>query len=147
MAKTVHGMTETRLYRIWSAMKQRCENPNTINYKYYGAKGVCVCEEWRRDFRAFYLWAISNGYTNDLTLDRIDANKNYEPSNCRWVTRKEQQNNTSYTRLYTYNGETRSIMQWAEKTGMSPPVLYYRIRSGWSIEKALNTKQRKWSKK
>lgn len=147
MAKTVHGMCNTRLYHIWNAMKQRCENPKAINYKYYGAKGVSVCQEWRNNFRSFYSWAMAHGYENDLTLDRVDGSGNYEPSNCRWATAKEQQNNTSYTRLYTYNGETLSIMQWAEKTGIPSNMLYKRIKRGWTIEKAIETKSlKKWGK-
>ena len=142
MAKTIHGMSHTRLYRIWNAMKQRCENPKTISYKYYGEKGITVCEEWRNSFLSFYVWAMAHGYANNLTLDRKDSNGNYEPSNCRWATNKEQQNHTSYTRLYSYNGETLSIMQWAEKTGIHPNMLYKRIARGWNIEKAL----KKWSK-
>lgn len=146
MAKTVHGMSRTRLYRIWNSMRQRCENPNAISYKYYGAKGVTVCSEWK-EFKNFCAWALNNGYANDLTLDRKDGSGNYEPSNCRWATNKEQQNNTSYTRLYTYNGETLSIMQWAEKTGIHPNMLYKRLSRGWSIEKAIKTKSlMKWGK-
>jgi hypothetical protein len=147
MAKTIHGMCNTRLYEIWNGMKQRCQNPNTISYKGYGGKGISVCEEWNNSFKAFYDWAISNGYRNDLTIDRIENDGNYEPANCRWATNKEQQNHTSYTRLHTYNGETLSIMQWAEKTGIHPNMLYKRLSRGWSIEKALKTKSlMKWGK-
>lgn len=146
MAKTIHGMCNTRPYRIWNSMKQRCSNPNAISYKYYGAKGTSVCSEWE-EFLCFYSWAMSHGYADNLTIDRIDTNGNYEPSNCRWVTNKEQQNNTSYTRLLTFDGETLSIMQWAEKTGIHPNMLYKRIRRGWGIEKAIKTKPlTKWSK-
>ena len=147
MAKTIHGMCNTRLYQIWNGMKQRCQNPNTISYKCYGGKGISVCEGWNNSFKAFYDWAIANGYSEDLTIDRIDNDGNYEPANCRWATNKEQQNHTSYTRLYTYNGETLSIMQWAEKTGIHPNMLYKRLSRGWSIEKALKTKSlMKWGK-
>ncbi len=146
MAKTIHGMCNSRLYRIWSGMKQRCTNPNTINYKSYGAKGVSVCTEWQ-DFKNFYAWAIANGYADNLTIDRVDNNGNYEPSNCCWATNKAQQNHTSYTRLHTYNGETLSVMQWAEKMGIHPNMLYKRLYRGWSIEKAIKTNGlRKWSK-
>jgi hypothetical protein len=125
-------------------MKQRCINPNTIGFKYYGEKGISVCPEWE-SFTGFYEWAMANGYEDHLTIDRIDGNGNYEPSNCRWATRKEQQNNTSYTRLYAYKGERLSIMQWAEKRNISANMLYKRLARGWDIEKALTTKKlRDW---
>lgn len=146
MAKTIHGMSRSRLYQIWNAMRQRCENPKAISYKYYGEKGISVCEEWK-EFKNFCAWALNNGYTDYLTLDRKDSNGNYEPSNCKWATNKEQQNHTSYNRLYTYNGETLNVMQWATKFGLPPNMLYKRLLRGWSIEKALTTKKlRDWSK-
>lgn len=146
MPITKHGMCHTRLYHIWNGMKQRCSNPKVISYKYYGAKGVSVCPEWE-DFIGFYEWAMANGYEEHLTIDRIDPNSNYEPSNCRWATMKEQLNNTSYNRLYSYNGETHNLMQWSEITGIHPNMLYKRLLRGWHIEKALTTKSlRKWGK-
>ena len=146
MPKTIHSMCHTRLYHIWNTMKMRCANPKATSYKYYGAKGISVCDSWQ-DFVGFRDWALSNGYQEDLTIDRIDSNGNYEPSNCRWATRKEQQNNTSYNRLYTYEGETLSITQWAEKTGIHPNMLYKRLGRGWSIKKAITTKSlTKWGK-
>lgn len=127
-------------------MKQRCDNPKAISYKRYGARGISVCEEWQ-EFKPFYDWAMANGYQENLTIDRIDNDGNYEPSNCRWATNKEQQNHTSYNRLYTYKGETLTIAQWAEKAGISRNMLYKRLLRGWSIEKALTTeKLRDWSK-
>lgn len=140
MAKTIHGMSRTRLYRIWNSMRQRCENPNTISYKYYGEKGISVCPEWR-DFKSFCAWAMANGYESNLTLDRKDGNRNYEPSNCRWVTNKEQQNNTQYNRLITFRGETHNITQWAEMLGIPRTTLYNRLRREWSVEKTLTTEK------
>jgi len=78
-----------RIYRIWIHMKQRCENKNSYDYKYYGRKGISVCEEWRNNYPAFKLWALLNGYDDNLTIDRIDHNGNYEPSNCQWLTQSK----------------------------------------------------------
>lgn len=88
-----HGMRYTRLYETWCGMKKRCFNENHENYQWYGAKGVSVCDEWKNSFKSFYNWSISNGYTDELTIDRINPFGNYEPSNCRWATMKEQARN------------------------------------------------------
>ena len=88
-----HNLRNHKLYPIWKMMKQRCYNPHCGNYKYYGGRGITVCQEWRKDFKVFYDWAISHGYQDGLSIDRIDVNGNYEPANCRWITMAEQNRN------------------------------------------------------
>lgn len=121
-------------------MKQRCYNSNTIRYKNYGGRGVTVCDEWKNDFTAFYNWAMANGYKNELTLDRIDVNGNYEPSNCRWATPKEQSNNKTNNVKIEISGVTHTMSEWAEISGVSMSTISARIkRYGWSAEKAIMT--------
>lgn len=88
-----HGMCYTRLYSIWQHMKNRCNQPKAHNYKYYGGRGITVCEEWQESFEKFHDWAVTHGYSKELTIDRKDVNGNYEPDNCRWATKLEQELN------------------------------------------------------
>ena len=90
---TKHDKTHTRLYTIWHQMKERCYRESNRNYKYYGARGIKICDEWLNDFSKFYEWAMANDYNDTLTIDRINTNGNYEPSNCRWATISEQNKN------------------------------------------------------
>lgn len=139
MTKT-HGQRHTRIYSIYHDMKRRCYNPNRKNYKNYGAKGISVCNEWRDDFVSFYEWAIKNGYTDKLTIDRIDNNGNYCPENCRWVDRKIQNNNKSNNHLVTYNGKTQTLKKWSEELGLDYSALLARINKyKWGIKRTLET--------
>ena len=90
---TTHGLRKTRLYRIWANMKDRCLNSNAPGYLYYGGRGITICDEWKNDFLQFYDWAMANGYADDLSIDRIDNDKGYNPDNCRWATHSEQMRN------------------------------------------------------
>ncbi len=90
---TTHGCTHTRLYRIWTSMKTRCTNPKSKTYDYYGGRGIGICSEWMDDFSTFHNWAINNGYAEELTIDRINGDRNYSPDNCRWATWHEQRIN------------------------------------------------------
>jgi len=129
-----------RIHYVWEHMKQRCYNPKNTRYKHYGGRGITICQEWLDDFMNFYNWSIDNGYKEDLTIDRINVNGNYEPSNCRWITNKEQQSNKQYNHLITFNDKTKAITQWAECLGIRSNTLFTRIdKYGWSIEKALTT--------
>ena len=135
-----HNMCKTRLYKIWKSMHTRCYNPNDEHYKDYGARGIVICDLWKNDYLEFYNWSINNGYNNSLTIDRIDVNGNYEPSNCRWATDKTQQNNRRNNIQLTYNGETHTIKEWYDilKT-VKLSTLYYRYHKGMSAEDILKT--------
>ena len=133
-----------RLSRIYSMMKQRCYNSKMPNFKYYGARGIAVCDERRNDSQSFYEWAILNGYKEELTLDRIDNSGNYEPSNCRWVTAKEQSNHRSNNIILSFNGENHTISEWSEITGIKQHVIRNRLIRGWSIENVLTRKVGKY---
>ena len=135
-----HGGSRTRLYRIWKQIHTRCNNPNSINYKDYGGRGINLCEEWKNDFSSFLDWSTSNGYAENLTIDRIDNDGNYCPENCRWVTNKKQQNNKRSTVFIEYDGQKHSLSEWAEIIGVTRNALWKRLFvEGWSIERALTT--------
>ena len=125
----------TRLGSIYHNMKTRCTNPNYDKYQYYGGKGIKICDEWMNSWDMFCKWAENNGYDDTLTLDRIDPNGDYCPSNCRWVSRKEQANNRSSNHMITYNGKTQSVQKWADETGIPRSCLDQRILAGWNVDK------------
>lgn len=126
-----------RLYKIHNAMVERCYNVNHKQYKHYGGRGIAVCNEWRNDFMNFYEWAMNNGYKEELTIDRVDVNGNYEPTNCRWATAKQQGRNRRTCRYFTINDETHNLSEWCEILNLNYKRVYNRLYKGWSIEKAL----------
>lgn len=144
---STHGMRQTKEYAIWCAMMTRCTNSNAVNYANYGGRGIKVCDRWQ-SFENFY---ADMGDANGLTLDRIDVNGNYEPSNCRWATRKEQGNNKRNNRVIEFEGKRLTAMQWSEATGIGEATIRKRIRLGWPAEKTLTEKpvigrNQTWSK-
>jgi hypothetical protein len=111
---TTHGLRKLnrRLYQTWYAMLNRCLNRRAKHWDSYGGRGINVCDEWAKSVEAFFAWAMANGYADDLTIDRIDVNGNYEPSNCRWIPRRQQAENRRNTNRYTAWGETKTVHEW-----------------------------------
>lgn len=136
---TKHGGFGTRLYEIWRQMHRRCYGTETKAYPHYGGRGITVCDEWR-EFEPFREWALANGYAEDLTIDRIDVNGNYNPENCRWATDKEQANNKRNNHRIEYNGETHTISEWADKYGVNQVKLWARLQyRNWELKPALES--------
>lgn len=134
-----HGMKNTPEYEAWRGMKVRCyvtKRPETI--KSYQAKGIVVCDRWRNSFEAFYA-DMGPRPSAGHSLDRIDNNGIYEPSNCRWATWSEQALNRDCARILELDGERLAISQWEARTGISRKTIHYRISAGWSVERALTT--------
>lgn len=139
-----HQMRYTSTYNVWSSMIKRCTNPNSTEYPRYGGRGITVCDEWK-SFQGFF--ADMGPRPNDLSLDRIDTNGNYEPGNCRWASPKEQARNTRTNHLITFLGETHCLADWAERVGLHPSTLLSRLSKGWPTHRALHTPVRSTSRK
>lgn len=136
--KTTHGASTTRLYMRYRSMINRCYYPKRREYPLYGGRGIKVCDEWRNSYEAFQKWALNNGYADNLSLDRIDVNGGYNPSNCRWATIAQQQRNKRNN--VSYKGEIS--VDASRRLGGSPQLVGCRIRLGWPIEKAFTTPAR-----
>lgn len=139
---TKHGWYGTKLYARWIGMRERCSNPNVAGWKNYGGRGISVCQEWYDSFESFKDWALANGYKEDAprgecTLDRINPNGNYEPSNCRWLTIFEQQSNKRNNHWVTYLGKQYTVSQISRKFGICGQTLVGRIEQGMTVEEAL----------
>ena len=131
-----HGMSQTPVHNVWTAMKQRCTNPSSPNWKNYGGRGIKVCKRWMK----FENFLKDMGEPPEgMSIDRVNNDGDYEPSNCRWSTRKQQNNNTRSNQRITFQGRTQTLTQWAEEYGLGRQQLYWRIKRGWTIEKALQT--------
>lgn len=136
-----HGMTETRVYRIWQAMLTRCRNKNTVNYENYGGRGISVCERWL-SFENF-LSDMGEPETGQ-SIDRIDNDGNYEPNNCRWATREMQSKNKRSNRVLTLNGDSKTLSEWAKQLGIDQASLRERLEK-WSLEKSLTQPKKRYS--
>lgn len=138
-----HGDTDSRLYGVWCAIKRRCCKSYEPRYDRYGGRGIKMCDEWLNDYSAFKEWALASGYRPDAergecTIDRIDNDGDYSPSNCRWVSMREQANNKSTNRHITFRGETHTVAEWAEILGIPYERLYQRLtRCGYDVETAI----------
>lgn len=134
MKLTKDGLTRTRQYNIWKLMKERCYNESNISYKNYGGRGIRICDEWLindfEGFKNFYNWSLENGYEDDLTIDRIDVNGNYEPNNCRWATRRQQGMNKRDNTYIEYNGKTQTMQEWCEELNIKQSTLSHRYNEG-----------------
>lgn len=133
---TTHGLSRSRIYGIWQHILSRCENPNSTGYLCYGGRGIQVCNEWH-DFSKFYKWAIDNGYTDELSIDRIDVNGNYCPENCRWATMKEQGNNRRNNHYVSIGDERHTLKEWSEISGVPYGTISNRLSNGWNVQDAI----------
>lgn len=134
---TIHGQSYTRLYTIWIGMKQRCYYKKHRHFADYGGRGIAVCAEWVDNFENFREWSLNNGYNETVTIDRVDTDGDYSPSNCRWTTYTVQNNNTRKNVYLTYKDETHTLAEWCMITGIPRSTLSNRLKRGWTIEQAL----------
>jgi len=132
-----HGFSNSRIERIYYGIKSRCYNPNQESYTRYGARGIEMCEEWFGDPSKFYEWAVNNGYDDSLSIERIDVDGDYEPSNCKWATRKEQARNKSNNIMITINNETKCLKDWSNKIDVPYSTLTKTIREKGTDPKRL----------
>jgi len=137
--KIKHGLSKSKLYGVWNGMKHRCYNTNFRQYKDYGGRGIQIDPIWRKDFNSFKYWAIRNGYKNGLELDRINNNKDYCSTNCRWVTHTENNRNKRDNRWVEFNSEKRLLIELCEIYSMNYKTVENRIKRGWTVEDSLST--------
>lgn len=140
-----HGQSKTRLFHIWTEMLARCKYQSRNDYQYYGGKGIKVCEEWQA-FENFAKWAQENGYTENLTIDRIDTDGDYTPANCRWATRQTQMNNTTRNRVVTVNGVSKTLAEWSRENKIKYHTIQDRLARGWNETDAVTKQVKRKSK-
>lgn len=144
MSVKTHGKTESAEYNSWMNMRGRCKNPNNDKYKWYGAIGIKVCDRWTNSFENF-LADMGEKTTPKHSLDRINVHGNYEPTNCRWATQKEQCNNKRSNMFITANGITKTLYQWSEFTGIKWQTIRKRIKMGWTENDAISVVVKKYN--
>lgn len=139
-AQTKHGLADKHpLYLTWKNMKKRCNYPNASEYENYGGRGICVCEEWSNSFQNFYDWAINNGWSRELTIDRIDTNGNYCPENCRWANMETQMNNMTKNHYIEYNEDTYTLSTLSKHLNIPYNIVRYRLSNcKWTVEQLIN---------
>lgn len=139
-----HGMAKTRIWNIYQGMVRRCNDEHSHAYKDYGGRGIAICPEWLGDdgIKRFFEWSFKNGYKDDLEIDRIDVNGNYEPSNCRWATSKQQNRNRRDNIRIEYNGKTQSLPDWCDELSLEYNMIYLRYKRGWSAERMFTQPKR-----
>lgn len=139
-----HKMSKTRLYYIWLDMRKRCYDPKNKSFLNYGQKGITVCDQWKNDFVSFMNWSYQNGYSKELTIDRIDGNLGYSPENCRWANRIVQNNNRKNSVFVEYMGETKTLSEWCRQYGKNYKTVYQRFKKlGWDFEKSMFNQKEK----
>lgn len=132
--------TTCTLYNIWHSMRLRCLTKGYRDYKYYGGRGVTVCDEWKNSYDAFRAWAVSSGFRKGVTIDRKENDLGYSPANCKWATMTEQCLNKSSTIMVDFRGERLPLFVLAERFGLEKHIVRARVRmQGWSVERALTT--------
>jgi len=138
-----HGGSFTKLYALWISIKNRCSNSNIEHYKYYGGRGIKVCDEWLNDFPAFRDWALANGYSEGLEIDRENNDGNYEPGNCRFIKHIDNSNNRRNKTRITAFGDTKTITEWSNDPRCNVPfgTLYQRLKNGWDAELAISKRR------
>lgn len=141
--RITHGLSKTRIYRVYRSMISRC-SPNYHNSNAYYQKGISVCEEWlnKNGFENFYKWSMENGYSDELSIDRINNDEDYSPENCRWTTMKEQENNRSNNITIEYIGETKTLKQWSEYLGLNYGMVKARWNRGWRVPELFSPKRK-----